>query len=198
MRTSTALLCAAAVILPVGAVTAFHSGLPVPLALAQSSSSPSIDPQVQPPTDPMAPGADPRTPDAKGKRGGEKRWLQQLNLTPEQQTRIQAIRDQEKTASESLRQNMRTARNEMRTLMATASAEQLRQQHKEVQGIHQQLDNQRFETMLKIREVLTPEQRVKMAELKPSGRGRRGGWQGGPGGGGPGGGPGAYQGEPGA
>jgi Spy/CpxP family protein refolding chaperone len=110
-----------------------------------------------------------------------------LNLTPEQQTRIQTIRDQERTASEPLRQNMRTARIEMRMLMATASADQLRQQHKEVQGIRQQLDDQRFETMLKIREVLTPEQRARMAELKSSGRGRRGGPQGGPG---------AYQGGP--
>jgi len=41
----------------------------------------------------------------------------------------------------------------------------LRQQHQEVQGLRNQLDNQRFETMLEIRQVLTPEQRTKMAEL---------------------------------
>jgi Spy/CpxP family protein refolding chaperone len=115
----------------------------------------------------------------KGKRGDEKQWLLQLNLTPDQQTRIQAIRDQERTATEPLRQSMRTAHGEMRTLMATGSAEQLRQQHKEVQGLRQQLDDQRFETMLKIREVLTPAQRAKMAELKPFGRGHHGGRQGG-------------------
>jgi len=41
----------------------------------------------------------------------------------------------------------------------------LRQQHQEVQGLRNQLDNQRFETMLETRQVLTPEQRTKMAEL---------------------------------
>ena len=63
----------------------------------------------------------------------------------------------------------------MRSLLANdASEEQLRQQHQNIQGLRQQLGNNRFETMLQVREILTPEQRTQMAELIEQKRGRRG------------------------
>ena len=63
----------------------------------------------------------------------------------------------------------------MRSLLASnASEEQLRKQHQNIQGLRQQLGNNRFETMLQVREILTPEQRTQMAELMEQKRGRRG------------------------
>ncbi len=112
------------------------------------------------------------------KRGdrGERmdKLLEQLDLTPEQSQKIEAIQNQSKTDTEALRSQMETQHQEMRSLLASdASTEQLRQQHQQVEKLHQQLDNNRFETMLRIREVLTSEQRAKIAELMEQHRDKR-------------------------
>lgn len=108
-------------------------------------------------------------------RGGDRKanWLEQLNLTPEQSEQIRAIREQSKTENESLRQQMRQAREQMRSLLASdATPEQLRQQHNSMQELRQQLSDRRFETMLEMREVLTPEQRAQALELMEQHKGR--------------------------
>ncbi|HEY9767545.1 MAG TPA: Spy/CpxP family protein refolding chaperone [Coleofasciculaceae cyanobacterium] len=105
--------------------------------------------------------------DKRGSRGrGMERLMQQLNLTPEQSEQIKAIKEQSKTETQALMQQMQTSRQEMRSLLASdSSPEQLRDRHQAVQNLHQELGTNRFETMLEIREVLTPEQRTQMAEL---------------------------------
>jgi periplasmic protein CpxP/Spy len=100
----------------------------------------------------------------KGHRDGE--MFKELNLTADQQAKIKAIRDQEKSASTDRRTQMKAAFDQMRSLSAgNATEDQLRTQHRQVQQLRQQAEDRRFETMLKIRAVLTPEQRTKMAEL---------------------------------
>ncbi len=116
--------------------------------------------------------------DKKGERGdrGERmdKLLEQLDLTPEQSQNIKAIQNQSKTDREALREQMQTQHQEMRSLLTSdASTEQLRQQHQQVEELHQQLGNNRFETMLRIREVLTSEQRAKIAELMEQHHGKR-------------------------
>ena len=116
--------------------------------------------------------------DKKGKRGdrGERmgKLFEQLDLTPEQSQNIEAIQNQSKSDREALRSQMETQHQEMRSLLASdTSTEQLRQQHQQVEELHQQLGNNRFETMLRIREVLTTEQRAKIAELMEQHRGKR-------------------------
>ncbi len=111
----------------------------------------------------------------RGGYGGMKKVLEQLNLTPEQSQQIEAIHERFHSDNETLYQEMRTNHQEMRSLLASdASEEQLRQQHQNIQGLRQQLGNNRFETMLQVREILTPEQRTQMAELMEQKRGRRG------------------------
>ena len=74
-----------------------------------------------------------------------------------------------------MREELQQARDQMRSLMvADTNSDELRQQHQQIQTLHQQLGTQRFETMLQVREVLTPEQRSQMAELMQQHRGRRG------------------------
>ncbi|NEP01642.1 MAG: Spy/CpxP family protein refolding chaperone [Symploca sp. SIO2E9] len=105
----------------------------------------------------------------------EPRWLQELDLSAEQSERIKAIRQQSRQEMESRYQEMQEAREQMQSLMAgNATREQLRQQHQQLQNIRQELGNQRFETMLDIREVLTPQQRAQMAELAQQHRGHWG------------------------
>ena len=71
---------------------------------------------------------------------------------------------------------MKAAREQMKALMSNnnSSSEELRQKHQQLQSLRQQMAERRFDTMLQIREELTPEQRSKMAELKPKFGGRRG------------------------
>jgi Spy/CpxP family protein refolding chaperone len=111
----------------------------------------------------------------RGRYGGMKKVIEQLNLTPEQSQQIDAIHEQFRSDNETLYQEMRTNHQEMRSLLASdASEEQLRQQHQKNQSLRQQLGNNRFETMLQVRKILTPEQRTQMAELMEQKRVRRG------------------------
>ena len=109
---------------------------------------------------------------------GFKRLLGQLDLTPEQSQEIEAIQEKSRAEKETLRQQMQTKHQEMRSLFTSDSTpEQLREQHEQLQALHQELATNRFETMLQVREVLTPEQRTQMAELMAQ-RGRKQGFYG--------------------
>ena len=153
---------AASVLIPVGGVVLTQSVLHT-TAIAQST--PSTSDQSKP---------------SRGKGGWGDKWQEQLNLSADQKAQIQQIRDQEKTASQSQRQQMKAAYEKHQSLMAgNASDDQIRQQYREVQALRQQAQDRRFDTMLKIRQVLTPEQRTKAAQLKKDHQGRRhGGWGG--------------------
>ncbi len=106
-------------------------------------------------------------------------FRQQLNLTSEQAAEIDQIREQSKQDKESKRDALRAARDEMQTLMASdASDDELRAQHRVLQDLRREMGEARFETKLKIRQVLTPEQRTKMAELQQQRKGRWGRRQG--------------------
>lgn len=116
---------------------------------------------------------------SRGKRQGRGermgKLLQQLDLTSEQSQQIEAIREQSRTENDPLYQEMQANREQMRSLFTDdASSEQLRQQHQKIQVLSQQLGDNRFEMMLQVREVLTPEQRTQMAALMSQYQGRRG------------------------
>ncbi|MGV2830689.1 Spy/CpxP family protein refolding chaperone [Myxosarcina sp. GI1(2024)] len=111
----------------------------------------------------------------KGRGYRMQRLWEQLDLTPEQSTQIETIRQQSQADTEPLRQELYQARAQMRSLLAeNADPDELRQQHQQIHTLHQQLGDRRFETMLEVREILTPEQRSQMSELIQQHRGRRG------------------------
>lgn len=92
-------------------------------------------------------------------------WLQDLNLTAEQLREIETIRGRYKNQLADKRQAMQQARQQLRNVMASdAPADQVRQQFTQVKSLKQQLVDTHFESMLAIREVLTPEQRQKFAD----------------------------------
>ena len=157
----TSILLAASVILPAGSVVAAQQLNTSSTSVTQTSTFARSRKIAQ--ASPDAPGF------KMGRRGkrGMKQIFQKLNLSTEQQERIKAIREESKQSNSSLRQEMRQAREEMGKLMASdTNDDELKQQHEKIQTLKQQLGTQRFETMLKIRQVLTPEQRTEMAELK--------------------------------
>ena len=93
-------------------------------------------------------------------------WLGELNLSAEQMQRIKAIHEQYKPQVQANRQAAQAVHEELRNLMrSNASTTELRQKHEQMQSLHQQGGDLRFESMLAIREVLTPEQRQQAGAL---------------------------------
>lgn len=103
-----------------------------------------------------------------GMMDGPPPMFEQLNLTEEQQEQIRTLHEQTMATTESQRQQLQEAHEEMRSLLTSdASADELRQQHQDMQQLRQTLETQHFEMMLSIREILTPEQRAELAEMGP-------------------------------
>lgn len=102
----------------------------------------------------------------RGRGRGMDRLYEQLELSDEQSLQIEAIRDESHTENKALYQQLQTNTREMQSLLASnADTEQLQQQLQQLQDLKQQLSDRRFQTMLDIREVLTPEQRAQWGEL---------------------------------
>jgi len=102
------------------------------------------------------------------------RLSQELNLTPDQEAQIRTIFEAGKADTESDREALRAARQNLQALMTgDASESELRQQHDRIQSLRAELGDRRFEGVLDVREVLTPEQRQRFSELAAERRQRR-------------------------
>lgn len=101
-----------------------------------------------------------------GPRGDRaERLIETLDLSDDQVAEIRAIREGASEEMQALHDNLRAERETMHDLMAgTASEAELRAQHEDIQTLHRQVADQRFENMLAVRNVLTPEQRTELAE----------------------------------
>ncbi|NJN75311.1 MAG: Spy/CpxP family protein refolding chaperone [Synechococcaceae cyanobacterium RL_1_2] len=101
-----------------------------------------------------------------GLRFGEGRLIEELELTPTQQAQIETLKENHRTEMEGLREQMQPIKDEIRELMVgTADKATIRAKHQEAQSLHTKIQDARFEQMLEIREVLTPEQRQKFASI---------------------------------
>jgi periplasmic protein CpxP/Spy len=88
-----------------------------------------------------------------------------LALTPEQEQQVTAIRTQTKTEIQSKREQLKAAKLQLRELLSSNETDRSK-----LEAIHDQIQSQqaaiqkiRFNSMLSMRSILTPEQR---AELK--------------------------------
>jgi Spy/CpxP family protein refolding chaperone len=92
-------------------------------------------------------------------------WLNTLNLSPEQKQQIQEISQQYRPQISERRQALQQAQQELRNLMAgNATDVQVREKYGQVQTLRQEVAYLRFESMLAIRKVLTPQQRQQFAQ----------------------------------
>ncbi len=96
-------------------------------------------------------------------RGG---WLSDLNLTPAQVNQMNQIRDRYRDRLKQQRQALGQAQQKLQQLLSSSNASQqaLLAQHRQVQILRQHLSDTQFESMLAIREVLTPDQRTKLTQ----------------------------------
>lgn len=93
------------------------------------------------------------------------RMLKQLNLSTEQLQKLKAIRDLDITRIRDLSQQLSQANKELRDLLAsTDGSDVIRAKHTQVMRLQQELQNQHFERMLAMREILTPQQRSQFNE----------------------------------
>ncbi|HEY9738787.1 MAG TPA: Spy/CpxP family protein refolding chaperone [Trichocoleus sp.] len=107
-------------------------------------------------------------------RGNSDQFFEQLGLSQSQLDSIRTIRQDARTTLQPLRDQVRTNRQEIRDLMSSsAPASELRQKYETLANLEQQLRAQRFETMLQIREILTPEQRAELGSLMEQRRSQR-------------------------
>jgi Spy/CpxP family protein refolding chaperone len=102
-------------------------------------------------------------------------WLKSLNLSPNQQRRMQAISQLYRPQIDQRKQMLLQLKAELQGLMASdASAAQIREKHNQVESLAQEIRQLRFESILSMREVLTPEQRRQfdayMRDRKPNRR----------------------------
>jgi periplasmic protein CpxP/Spy len=105
-------------------------------------------------------------PGQKPGRGNPNRVFEQLGLSDAQKAQIKSIRDQYQPQLTSQRQEFQKAQQELRTLMTSnADQSQILEKRAQVMAIKQKLEDLHFQSMLAIRNILTPEQRTKLDEL---------------------------------
>ena len=92
--------------------------------------------------------------------------FQQLNLSHQQKQKIKQIRQQYQAQIIQLRENLQVAQQQLAVMMAgTDSVAVIRAKHEEIAQFREQLAALHFESMLATREILTPQQRQKFAEI---------------------------------
>jgi Spy/CpxP family protein refolding chaperone len=129
------------------------------LTLGSATAATAVSNPVEPQT--IAQNQRPNRPG--GKQGG---MFDQLNLSADQKQKMQAISDRYKDQISQRMQAVRQARQELATMMTgTANASQMREKHRQIIGLRQQLEEVQFESTLAMREVLTPEQRSQLTQL---------------------------------
>lgn len=129
-----------------------------------------------------------RGPGGQGMPGGMQRRpaidLTPLNLTEEQKTKIEGMRQQTRTKVKELRRGMMQKQAQMRNLMFSpdASDAQIRSAREELRVVQNQVDETNLNDLLGIRALLTVDQKKHLPECMP-GRKSRIGTQWGAGGG---------------
>lgn len=102
-----------------------------------------------------------------------KRMVENLKLTEDQQKEIKAIQDSQKDAFIAKKEAVHKARKELRKAMRSDKTDaELRKLHESTQKVKSEFSKFRFEQVLAIRAVLTPEQKKK---FKGFGRHKKGG-----------------------
>lgn len=111
----------------------------------------------------------------KGKKGGEMKFLKKLDLTPEQQTQVEAIKELSKSDKKALRKNVKNAKKELRdTVKADTFNEQaIRDASKTLSASMEEMAVFRGKRFSEIRAILTPEQIEQLAEMRAQHKGKK-------------------------
>lgn len=114
----------------------------------------------------------------KGRHGrmmkGLQRMKAELNLSEAQQQQLQAIRQSARQEMQTYRQQVKALRVKMRALLQAPVIDesQVYALRAQIQPLNQLMADKRFKTKLAMLQVLSPEQRQKMVELRKEFRGK--------------------------
>ncbi|WP_309735518.1 Spy/CpxP family protein refolding chaperone [Chamaesiphon sp. OTE_75_metabat_556] len=98
--------------------------------------------------------------------GGVLNLVKELNLSRDQIQRLQQLRKNAQGQNKERRQALQIARQELAQLIqGNGSSAQIRQKRQQVQSLQREIADTNFENTLAIREILTPEQRVKLQQV---------------------------------
>ena len=98
-------------------------------------------------------------------KGHSSKLMESLNLTETQKEQVKEIQENKPEALEEGWTQLKAEMETMRSLAENnASTDELRQQHNKIQSLRTEMGSQRFEQMLKVYEILTPEQRKTFAQ----------------------------------
>ena len=143
-----------------GLLLGFSMAISQPIKISTNSSETYISSQKL--SSQIMIAEDPETTEQNSSGG----LFQQLNLTPQQKWQIKQIRRRYQSQIVQLKQNLFVAQQQLASMMVgTDSTEIIRAKHQEIAGFRQKLGELHFESMLATREVLTPVQRQKFAEI---------------------------------
>ncbi|MCB1214438.1 MAG: Spy/CpxP family protein refolding chaperone [Deltaproteobacteria bacterium] len=115
----------------------------------------------------------------RGYRG--ERMAEELGLNDTQKEQMREIHQKYQSIMQSKRESMKTERNKLKTLLQDpkASDASLKDQHEKVKKLKNEIGDERFNQVLEIRKVLTPEQMEKFNDKRKHRR-HHGGPYGGP------------------
>lgn len=92
--------------------------------------------------------------------------LRALNLSDVQKQQIRSILEKDRETRRAVVQELRTKEQELRTMMdGNATREALMQKFSQIQNLRRQNEQRRFDQMLSMREILTPQQRTELSKV---------------------------------
>ena len=143
-----------------GLLLGFSIGISLPIKISTNSTKTYISPQKV--SSQVIIAENPESVEQDSSSG----LFQQLNLTPQQKWQIKQIRRRYESKIFQLKQDLFVAQQQLASMMAgTDSTEIIRAKHQEIARFRQKLAELHFESMLATREILTPLQRQKFAEI---------------------------------
>lgn len=111
-------------------------------------------------------------------KGGLRQMVEELNLTDEQKEKAKKIHQDGRDAIKAKREAMKKAHDELEAaIQGKATDDEVRAKFAALQKVQEDFAKARFEKVLALRAILTPDQRAKMKG--PKGFGKRGGHHGG-------------------
>ena len=98
--------------------------------------------------------------------GGVLNLVKELNLSRAQSQRLHQLQKNSQGQNKERRQALQIAKQELTQLiLGNGSSDQIRQKRQQVQTLQREIADTNFEHTLAIREILTPEQRVKLQHI---------------------------------
>lgn len=91
---------------------------------------------------------------------GRSEWINQLNLSNDQVQRLRRIAQQFRPQIQQRKQTLNQLRADLRAMMSgSASSSEIRDKYRQIEALQQEIRRIHFDSIMTMREVLTPEQR---------------------------------------